>query len=62
MTESELEGIIEGIVEKNLDIIDSQKERAAGPLMGIVMKELRGRASGKTINAILLRNIRKRIG
>ena len=59
--EAELEGIIEKIVEKNQDIINNQKERAVGPLMGIVMKELRGKASGEMINKILLKNIKKKL-
>ena len=59
--ENDLVRIIEGIVEKNEDIIQNQKERAIGPLMGIVMKELRGKASGEIINNLLLKNIKKKI-
>ena len=61
VNENDLERIIEDIVEKNLEIIKNQKERAIGPLMGIVMKELRGKASGETINNILLKNIKKKV-
>ncbi len=61
ISEGDLEKIIEDIVNKNQEIIKNQKERAAGPLMGIVMKELRGKASGETINGILLKNIKKTI-
>ena len=57
----DLEKIIEEIVEKNESIIKNQKERAMGPLMGIVMKELRGKASGEMINSILLKNIKKKL-
>ena len=57
----DLEKIIEEIVEKNESIIKNQKERAIGPLMGIVMKELRGKASGEMINSILLKNIKKKL-
>ena len=59
--EGDLEKIVEEIVNKNEGIIKNQKERAIGPLMGIVMKELRGKASGETINKILLKNIKKKI-
>ena len=55
--ESDLEEIIKKIVEKNQEIIKNQKERAIGPLMGIAMKELRGKASGEMINNLLLKNI-----
>ena len=61
ISEESLEKIIEEIVEKNESIIKNQKERAMGPLMGIVMKELRGKASGEMINSILLKNIKKKL-
>ena len=61
INEIDLEKIIEEIVEKNESIIKNQKERAMGPLMGIVMKELRGKASGEMINSILLKNIKKKL-
>jgi len=59
--EADLEKIIENIVEKNQDIIKNQKERSIGPLMGIVMKELRGKASGEIVNKLLLKNIKKKL-
>ncbi|MCV0430347.1 Glu-tRNA(Gln) amidotransferase subunit GatE [Nitrosopumilus sp.] len=61
INEDDLEKIIENIVDKNKELIKNQKERAIGPLMGIVMKELRGKASGETINNLLLKNIKKKI-
>jgi len=61
VNESDLEKIIEEIVEKNQDIVKNQKERAVGPLMGIAMKELRGKASGEMINKLLLKNIKKKL-
>ena len=62
VNEEEIEKIIVDIVEKNEGIIKNQKERAIGPLMGIVMKELRGKASGEIINSLLLKNIKKKLG
>ena len=61
VNESDLEKIIEEIVEKNQEIVKNQKERAVGPLMGIAMKELRGKASGEMINKLLLKNIKKKL-
>ena len=61
VNESDLEKIIVEIVEKNQEIIKNQKERAVGPLMGIAMKELRGKASGEMINNLLLKNIKKKL-
>ena len=59
VNESDLEEIIKKVVEKNQDMIKNQKERAIGPLMGIAMKELRGKASGETVNNLLLKNINR---
>ncbi|ABX11999.1 Glu-tRNA(Gln) amidotransferase subunit GatE [Nitrosopumilus maritimus] len=59
--ESELESICKEIVEKNQKIVENQKERAIGPLMGIAMKELRGKASGEIINKLLLKNIKNKL-
>ena len=59
--EKELERIIENIIEKNHEIIKNQKERSIGPLMGIAMKELRGKVSGEMINNLLLKNIKKKL-
>ena len=61
INEGDLDQIIKEIVDKNQEIIKNQKERAMGPLMGIVMKELRGKASGEIINKLLLKNIKKKL-
>ena len=57
--EGELEKIIEKIADGNKGLIQNQKERAIGPLMGIAMKELRGKAPGDIVNNLLLKNIKK---
>ena len=59
VNESDLEEIIKKIVENNQEIVKNQKERAVGPLMGIAMKELRGKVSGEMVNSLLLKNIKK---
>ena len=61
INEDGIEKIIVNIVDKNEEIIKNQKERAVGPLMGIVMKELRGKASGEIINRLLLKNIKNKL-
>ena len=53
LTDSELAKICKEIVEQNYKIIDSQGERAIGPLMGIVMKQTRGKSSGEKVNRLL---------
>ena len=57
--EGELEKIIKKIADENKGLIQNQKERAIGPLMGIAMKELRGKAPGDIVNNLLLKNIKK---
>ena len=61
VNESGVEEIIKKIVENNQEIVKNQKERAIGPLMGIAMKELRGKASGELVNNLLLKNIKKKL-
>ncbi len=50
---SEIEKIIEEIITEREDFILKQGERSIGSLMGIVMKKLKGKGSGKIINDIV---------
>ena len=59
VNEEELENTIEKIIKENQQIVQNQKERAIGPLMGIAMKDLRGKASGEIVNKLLLKNIKR---
>ncbi|MFX0167731.1 MAG: Glu-tRNA(Gln) amidotransferase subunit GatE [Candidatus Hodarchaeota archaeon] len=61
ISETELKEIVERVVAKNTAIIKERKERAMGPLMGLVMKEVRGRADGKLVNDLLLAAIRSQL-
>ncbi|MDE0525886.1 MAG: Glu-tRNA(Gln) amidotransferase subunit GatE [Thaumarchaeota archaeon] len=53
----ELGEIVGGIIQDNMEMISNQGERAAGPLMGIAMKRLRGRAPGQKVNEAVVRGI-----
>jgi len=55
--EGEVESIVHGVVAGKVDMIRSKGERSAGPLMGLVMKELRGKADGAIVSAILKKEI-----
>ena len=59
LSDDELDAILEQIVNENKSIIENQKERASGPLMGIAMKTLRGKTSGEKISKILQEKIQK---
>jgi glutamyl-tRNA(Gln) amidotransferase subunit E len=56
---SEVEDIIKKIVSEREDFIREQGERSVGGLMGIAMKELRGKADGKTVKELLTIEVQK---
>jgi len=59
ISKEEFEKIIENIIIKNKEIIQNQKERAVSSLMGIAMKELRGKVSGEIVNDLLVEKVKK---
>jgi len=58
----ELEVIIDGIVQSKLDFIKEKGSDATGPLMGVVMKQVRGKADGKLVNELLKAKILSVLG
>lgn len=46
----ELDAVIKKIVSERIDFVKERGMGAVGPLMGVIMKELRGRADGKLIS------------
>jgi len=57
----ELKKFIKEIVDGNLEIIKDRGMRAMGPLMGEVMKELRGKIDGEIISKELKSQIEKKL-
>lgn len=55
----DVEALIQKIVSQRRDFVKEKGMHATGPLMGIVMKELRGKVDGKTISDILKKEINK---
>jgi len=55
----EIEEIAKRIILERIDFVKQKGLEALGPLMGVVMNELRGKADGKTINEILKKEIDK---
>jgi glutamyl-tRNA(Gln) amidotransferase subunit E len=53
ISQNELQAIVERIVDANSPMVEERRERAVGPLMGMVMKEVRGRADGELVNRLL---------
>jgi glutamyl-tRNA(Gln) amidotransferase subunit E len=58
VSNKDLEKLIEDIVNKNKKIIEEKGDRAVQHLMGLVMKEVRGKADGKTVMEILRKKVR----
>lgn len=52
-----IEKIIEDVVQSRVDFIKERGVGAVGPLMGVVMKQLRGKADGKLVSAMLKERI-----
>ena len=59
LSEDELDNVLDEIVQKNAEKIQQEQIRALSGLMGIAMKEVRGKASGKMINQKLKEKIQK---
>jgi glutamyl-tRNA(Gln) amidotransferase subunit E len=59
LSQEELESLIDSIVKSKHDLIQLRGLGAVGPLMGIVMKEIRGKADGKVINTLLRERVLK---
>ncbi len=58
----ELEAVIDKIIESRMDFIKEKGLNSAGPLMGIVMKDFRGKVSGQEISRLLNEKISKKLG
>ncbi len=61
MTEEQIERVIAAVVSERSDFVHERGEGALGPLMGVVMQNLRGRADGKLISRILTEKIREEL-
>lgn len=60
IADQELGKIVAEIIEKNKQLVEEKGERAIGALMGEAMKQLKGKADGKTISRILKEEIAKK--
>ena len=53
MSRREVEALVDDVIEKNSEFIEARGKGAFGPLMGIVMKQARGRVKAQLVNDIL---------
>jgi glutamyl-tRNA(Gln) amidotransferase subunit E len=61
LSSSELGSLIDGVIEKNRELIESRGKGALGALMGTIMKKARGRAEAKLINDILKKKLEQKM-
>ncbi|MBS3815537.1 MAG: Glu-tRNA(Gln) amidotransferase subunit GatE, partial [Hadesarchaea archaeon] len=59
MSRKELEELISEIISKKSDLIKERGDHAIDPLMGLVMKKVRGKADGELVHEILEEKLRK---
>ena len=59
MNEGELNAILDEIIQKNMELVKELGENAITTLMGIAMKQVRGKASGQTVNVLLRKKIQE---
>ena len=57
----ELQKVISEIVNKNINLIKERENRSIGPLMGEVMKIVKGRIDGSIVNQELQKQIKKKL-
>ncbi len=62
LARDDVQRVVQAVVAERADLVRSRGERAVGPLMGLVMKELRGRADGSLVSALLKREIERMLG
>lgn len=58
---TELEAVIDKVMRENAALIHEQKMSAQGPLMGMVMREVRGKADAKIVNETIKKKLEKLI-
>ncbi|MGC8896512.1 MAG: Glu-tRNA(Gln) amidotransferase subunit GatE [Candidatus Bathyarchaeia archaeon] len=57
LTKEEIEKIIDATIEANKNLIKEQKEKAHGIILGIIMREVRGKANATLVSEILKKKL-----
>ncbi|MGB9960048.1 MAG: Glu-tRNA(Gln) amidotransferase subunit GatE [Candidatus Bathyarchaeales archaeon] len=55
----ELEKLIDGVIARNKGLIEKAASKAFGPLMGMVMKEVRGKADAELVSSLIRKKLEK---
>jgi glutamyl-tRNA(Gln) amidotransferase subunit E len=59
VSEDELEGLVEKVIEDNRSLIQERGENSLGSLMGIIMKKLRGRVDAALVSRVLKEKLKE---
>jgi len=59
--DEDIRQIIIEVIEDRIDFVEEREMGAVGPLMGVVMEDLKGKADGEKVSKILREEIQKRI-
>jgi glutamyl-tRNA(Gln) amidotransferase subunit E len=59
LSEEELEKIIDTIIEANKKLIEERGANSLGPLMGMTMKEIRGRANATLVSELIKKKLKQ---
>jgi glutamyl-tRNA(Gln) amidotransferase subunit E len=57
LSREELEGIINNAISCNKDLIEKSGEKAFGSIMGMVMREVRGRAKAELVSELIKKKL-----
>jgi len=57
ISQMELEKMIEHLIKQNESLVKEKEKRAFGPLMGMIMKEVRGKAKAELVSRVLKRKL-----
>ncbi|MBS3781441.1 MAG: Glu-tRNA(Gln) amidotransferase subunit GatE, partial [Candidatus Thermoplasmatota archaeon] len=60
--EEDIREVIIEVIEDRIDFVEEREMGAIGPLMGVVMEDLKGKADGEKVSKVLREEIQKRIG
>ena len=60
ITKTELTKLVRGVVSANRKLVEERGMAAIAPLMGLLMKKIRGRADGKLVHELLKRELKKK--
>jgi glutamyl-tRNA(Gln) amidotransferase subunit E len=61
VSQEDLDKVVDDVIKKNATLIKERKMDAFKPLMGDVMKQLRGKVDGKTVNETLRKRLEQAI-